>query len=157
MLCPYCQHSETKVLETRETSEQETRRRRACLKCEKRFTTYERIEQKPIFVIKRDGSRETFDRQKLIRGLMRSCEKRPVTLADIEKLVDDVEYKIRAGDEGEVKSTKIGTLIMNRLKKLDKISYIRFASVYRDFTDIQSFKEEIEKLTKQAIERRLNE
>ena len=156
MLCPYCQHSETKVLETRETSEQETRRRRACLKCEKRFTTYERIEQKPIFVIKRDGSRESFDRPKLVRGLMRSCEKRPVSLADIEKLVDEVEYKLRASDEGEVKSTKIGTLVMNRLRKLDKISYIRFASVYRDFTDIQSFKEEIEKLTKQALERRLN-
>lgn len=155
MLCPYCQHSETKVLETRETSVQETRRRRMCLRCEKRFTTYERIEQKPIFVIKRDGSRETFDRQKLVKGIMRSCEKRPVSLPSIDLLVDEVEYKLRNSDEGEVKSTKIGVLTMNRLRKLDKIAYIRFASVYRDFTDIASFQDEIEKLTKAAIDKEL--
>jgi transcriptional repressor NrdR len=154
MICPYCQHPENKVLETRETSEHETRRRRSCLKCEKRFTSYERVEQKPIFVVKRDGSRESFDRQKLIRGVMRSCEKRPVTLADIESLVDEVEYKIRSSDEGEVKVTKIGMLVMNRLRKLDKIAYIRFASVYRDFTDVESFQEEIAKLTK-AVEQGL--
>jgi transcriptional repressor NrdR len=105
-------------------------------------------------VVKRDGSRESFDRQKLIRGVMRSCEKRPVTLADIESLVDEVEYKIRSSDEGEVKVTKIGMLVMNRLRKLDKIAYIRFASVYRDFTDVESFQEEIAKLTK-AVEQGL--
>ncbi len=125
------------------------------MKCTKRFTTYERVEQKPIFVIKRDGSRESFDRHKLVRGIMRSCEKRPVSLEQIEKIVDEIEYKIRNGEEGEVKSTKIGTLIMNRLKKIDKISYIRFASVYRDFTDIASFQEEIQKLTKAALEKEL--
>ena len=155
MICPFCQHPDSRVLETRETSEQETRRRRECMKCTKRFTTYERVEQKPIFVIKRDGSRESFDRHKLVRGIMRSCEKRPVSLEQIEKIVDEIEYKIRNGEEGEVKSTKIGTLIMNRLKKIDKISYIRFASVYRDFTDIASFQEEIQKLTKAALEKEL--
>lgn len=157
MLCPYCHHAESKVLETRETSEQETRRRRECLKCEKRFTTYERIEFKPLFVVKRDGKRESFDRQKLVRGLMRSCEKRPVSLFDIEKLVDKVEYKLRNSDEQEIKSTKIGTLVMNRLKKLDKIAYIRFASVYRDFADIESFQDEIGKLAKAAIDKNVHE
>jgi len=157
MLCPYCHHPESKVLETRETSEQETRRRRECQKCEKRFTTYERIELQPLFVIKKDGKRESFDRQKIIRGLMRSCEKRPVSLFEIEKIVDVVEYKLRNGDEQEIKSTKIGMLVMNRLKKLDKIAYIRFASVYRDFTDIESFQGEIEKLAKVAVEKNLKE
>jgi len=156
MLCPYCQHQESKVLETRETNEQETRRRRECLKCGKRFTTYERIEQQPLFVIKKDGKRESFDRQKIIKGLVRSCEKRPVSLADIENLVDSVENKLRNGDEQEVKSSKIGTLVMNRLKKIDKISYIRFASVYRDFTDITSFEEEIKKLAKVVAENNKN-
>lgn len=157
MLCPYCQHAESKVLETRETSEQETRRRRECQKCEKRFTTYERIELQALFVIKKDGKRESFDRQKIIRGLMRSCEKRPVSLFEIEKIVDTVEYKLRNGDEQEIKSTKIGMLVMNRLKKLDKIAYIRFASVYRDFTDIESFQGEIEKLAAVAVEKNLKE
>ncbi len=155
MLCPYCNHAETKVLETRETSEAETRRRRECQKCEKRFTTYERIELKPLFVVKKDGKRELFDRQKLIGGLIRACEKRPVSLGRIEKLVDAVEYKIRSLDLQEVKSTKIGTLTMSRLKKLDKIAYIRFASVYRDFTDLQSFEEEIAKLADKVIEKRV--
>lgn len=157
MLCPYCQHAESRVLETRETSDQETRRRRECLKCEKRFTTYERIEHQPLFVIKKDGKRESFDRQKIIKGLMRSCEKRPVSLFDIERIVDTVEYKLRSGDEQEIKSTKIGMLVMNRLKKIDKIAYIRFASVYRDFTDIGSFQDEIEKLAKAAIDKTVKE
>lgn len=154
MLCPYCNHDETKVLETRETSEAETRRRRECQKCNKRFTTYERIELKPIFVVKKDGKRALFDRQKIITGLIKACEKRPVSLPKIEKLVDSVEYKIRSLDLQEVKSTKIGTLVMNKLKKIDKIAYIRFASVYRDFTDLESFEEEISKLAEKVIEKR---
>ena len=154
MLCPYCSHDETKVLETRETSEAETRRRRECQKCRKRFTTYERIELKPIFVLKKDGKRELFDRQKVIKGLIRACEKRPISLPRIEKLVDGVEYKIRSLDLQEVKSSRIGTLVMNKLKKLDKIAYIRFASVYRDFTDLESFEEEISKFAEKVIEKR---
>ncbi len=157
MLCPYCSHDETKVLETRETSDEETRRRRECLKCEKRFTTYERVELKPILVIKKDGRREEFDRQKIIRGLLRSCEKRPVGLLDIEKLVDNVEYKIRSMGEQEVKSTKVGQLVMNRLKKLDSIAYIRFASVYRDFADIESFQDEIERLTERVLDKSIED
>ncbi|MFP4118569.1 MAG: transcriptional regulator NrdR [Candidatus Woesearchaeota archaeon] len=157
MICPYCSQQETKVLETRETSPNETRRRRECLSCAKRFTTYERIELKPILVVKKDGKREQFDREKIMKGLMRSCEKRPVSMLQMEKLADEVEYKIRSLGNQEVKSTKIGTLTMNRLKKLDKISYIRFASVYRDFTDIRSFEEEVAKLTKRAIEQEVNE
>lgn len=157
MLCPYCSYEENKVLETRETSEMETRRRRECLKCGKRFTTYERIELKPLFVIKKDGKRESFDREKIVRGIIRSCEKRPVSMGDIEKLVDKVEYKLRSGEEQEVKSTKVGTLVMNRLKKLDKIAYIRFASVYRDFTDIHSFQDEIARLAQRVVEKNVTE
>jgi transcriptional repressor NrdR len=157
MLCPYCSHDESKVLETRETSEEETRRRRECLKCEKRFTTYERVELKPILVIKKDGRREEFDRQKIIRGLLRSSEKRPISLLDIEKLVDNVEYKIRSMGLQEVKSNKVGQLVMNRLKKLDSIAYIRFASVYRDFGDIESFQEEIGRLTEKVLEKNMQD
>jgi transcriptional repressor NrdR len=146
MICPFCGFEETKVLETRETSDVETRRRRECLKCAKRFTTYERVEQKPIFVVKKNGTREVFEREKIIRGLVNSCQKRPISLNDIENLARKVEDKIRSSGEEEIKSSKIGNLIMTRLKKLDKIAYIRFASVYRDFADIDEFREEISKL-----------
>jgi len=148
MICPYCQHEETKVLETRETSDTETRRRRMCLKCEKRFTTYERVEQQPIFVVKKNGERESFDKEKLSRGVIRSCEKRPVSMDDITSLIDKIEYKVRSSDANEIKSSRIGTLVMIKLKKLDKIAYIRFASVYRDFADLEEFKEEVLKLQK---------
>ena len=148
MICPYCHFEETKVLETRETSNTETRRRRQCLKCEKRFTTYERVDIAPIFVIKKNGERESFDKEKLRRGIIRSCEKRAVSMDEITKLVDEVEYKIYSSDEKEIKSSKIGSLVMNRLKKIDKIAYIRFASVYRDFADLEEFKEEVLKLQK---------
>ncbi|MFW5866104.1 MAG: transcriptional regulator NrdR [Nanoarchaeota archaeon] len=147
MICPYCSHDETKVLETRETSVTETRRRRECLNCEKRFTTYERIEHKPILIIKKDGKREQYDKEKLMRGIIRSCEKRPVSIHQIQELTEEVEYKLRSSGHQEVKSTKIGTLVMNRLKKIDKISYIRFASVYREFKDIKSFEDEIAKIS----------
>lgn len=148
MICPYCGHEETKVLETRETSDIETRRRRECLACAKRFTTYERLEQKPLFVIKKSGDRELFDSEKIIKGLINSCQKRPVSLKDIESITKEIEEKARTTGEDEIKTSKIGTLVMGRLKKLDKISYIRFASVYRDFADIEEFKEEISKLKK---------
>ena len=157
MICPYCGSEENKVLETRETTETETRRRRECLKCQKRFTTYERVELKPVLVVKKDGKREEFDRDKLIRGIMRSTEKRPVSIGDIEALVDEVEYKLRGGTAQEVKSTRIGQLAMNRLKKLDKVAYIRFASVYRDFDDIESFQEEIGKLTQDVLEKNVKQ
>ena len=156
MICPYCSQEETKVLETRETSPNETRRRRECLSCNKRFTTYERIELKPILIVKKDGKREQFDREKIMKGLMKSCEKRPVSIQQMEQLADDVEYKIRSSGYQEVKSTKIGTLTMNRLKKFDKVAYIRFASVYGDFTDIKSFEEEVAKLTEKTIEQEIN-
>lgn len=151
MICPFCSHDDIKVLETRETSETETRRRRQCLKCEKRFTTYERVELKPLAVMKKDGRTEIFDREKIIRGIMRAAQKRPITVADIDKLVDNVEHHIRSSGVEEVKSTKIGNLVMTRLRKLDKVAYIRFASIYRDFDDIASFEEEVSKLTKQVI------
>jgi transcriptional repressor NrdR len=146
MICPYCGFEENKVLETRETGDLETRRRRECLKCGKRFTTYERVEQKPLFVIKKNGNRELFDKDKIIKGLINSCQKRPVSMKDIEELARKVEDKIRSSGDEEIKSSKIGNLIMTRLKKLDKVAYIRFASVYRDFADIDEFKEEISKL-----------
>lgn len=144
--CPYCNKADTKVLETRETSEAETRRRRECLKCSKRFTTYEQIEQVPLLVVKKDGKREQFDKQKLRRGILHSCEKRPVSAEKIEEMVSEVEMKLRNHKKLEVKSTHIGELIMRRLRKVDKVAYIRFASVYRDFTDLESFATELEKL-----------
>lgn len=154
MICPFCGYAETKVLETRETTDTETRRRRECLSCEKRFTTYERVEHKPLFVIKKEGARELFDRQKLLKGVAQSCQKRPISAQDIDHLISEVEEKIRGSGVDEVKSSKIGTLVMNRLKKLDKIAYIRFASVYRDFADINEFKEEISKLTSKALSKK---
>lgn len=157
MICPYCSQEETKVLETRETSPNETRRRRECSSCNKRYTTYERIELKPILVEKKDGKREQFDREKVMKGLLKSCEKRPISMQQMENLADEVEYKIRSSGNQEVKSTKIGTLTMNRLKKLDKVAYIRFASVYRDFTDIKSFEDEVAKLTTRALEQEVIE
>lgn len=150
MICPFCSHSDIKVLETRETSETETRRRRECLKCGKRFTTYERMELKPLQVIKKDGKLELFDREKILRGVIRSCQKRNITVSDAEKLVDNIEHHIRSSGIIEVKSNKVGNLVMNRLKKLDKVAYIRFASIYRDFDDLQSFEEEVNKLVEKV-------
>jgi len=146
MRCPYCNKEEIKVIETRETSETITRRRRECLTCTKRFTTYERIELVELVIIKKNNSRELFDRQKLISGMKKACEKRPVTQEQIEKTVDSIESELRQQESIEIPSKKIGELIMRKLKKLDKIAYIRFASVYRDFTDLDSFKKEIIKI-----------
>jgi len=149
MKCPYCSSDSNKVIDKRETGEgSSTRRRRECLKCKKRFTTYERIETSNILVIKRNGNREQFDRQKLEKGILKSCEKRPITYEKLKKVVDSIESEIKSKGVSEVKSTTIGNIIMKKLRKLDKVAYIRFASVYRDFTDLDSFKQELEKLLK---------
>jgi transcriptional repressor NrdR len=147
MKCPYCSSEDTKVVDKRATEDgSATRRRRECLKCEKRFTTYERIESVNLIVIKKDNIREQFDRSKVERGILKACEKRPVPYEEIKKVVDEIEAELRTQDSTEVTSTLIGNIVMRKLKKLDKVAYIRFASVYRDFTDVESFKKELEKL-----------
>lgn len=149
MKCPYCASTETKVVDKRESADyQVTRRRRECLKCKKRFTTYERVEMTPLIVIKKNGNREQFDHGKLYRGILRSCEKRPIKHLVVEQLVDEVEGELRTKGREEVSSKQIGEYVMERLKNLDKVSYIRFASVYRDFADIRSFEREIGRLKK---------
>ncbi len=149
MKCVFCNHSETQVLDTRETENLEaTRRRRECLSCGKRFTTYERAETAEIVVVKKDGRRERFERKKLINGLLKACEKRPVSLETIEGTVDWIESELRKRDTTEVPSKVIGQLLMKKLKTLDKVAYIRFASVYHEFKDLESFEEELGKLLK---------
>ena len=149
MKCPYCNNEETQVIDTRETENLEaTRRRRECLKCGKRFTTYERVEEADIVVVKKDGKRERFERKKLLNGILKACEKRDIPLDKIEKLADEVESDLRKRDSVEVESKVIGEIAMKKLKTLDKIAYIRFASVYREFEDIERFEEELEKLHK---------
>ena len=142
MRCPYCE-GETRVIDKRESSEFITRRRRECLKCKKRFTTYERIESKNIMILKKDKRREPFNRDKLKSGIIRACEKRPVSLDEIEKVVNEIEERLREEGTNEISSKFIGELIMKKLKKLDKVAYIRFASVYRDFKDVDEFKDAI--------------
>lgn len=147
MRCPYCHNEDTKVIDSRPTEEgQAIRRRRACEKCNQRFTTYEKIEETIVVVVKKDGSRQAFDRAKIINGIIKSCEKRPVSLEDIEKVVDRIEYKINNCMEKEITSDYIGELVMEELQKLDEVAYVRFASVYRQFTDVNTFVQEIEKL-----------
>ena len=149
MKCPYCSYAETQVIDSRDSGNLEaTRRRRECLKCGKRFTTYERAEEAPITVIKKDGKKETFNRQKLLNGVLRACEKRPIELNKIEQLVDSVESDIRKMKSLEVDSKTIGRVAMRKLKSLDKVAYIRFASVYLEFEDLARFEEELEKLQK---------
>jgi len=147
MRCPFCENEDTKVIDSRYTEEGHAiRRRRECEKCGKRFTTYEKIEEIILMVIKKDGSREAFDRSKIMNGIIKACEKRPVPLSEIEKVVDDIERGLNNMMEKEVKSTFIGELIMDNLKELDEVAYVRFASVYRQFTDINTFVAEIENL-----------
>ena len=147
MKCPFCDNADTKVIDSRPTEEGHAiRRRRGCDKCGKRFTTYEKTEESIIRIVKRDGRRESFDRDKIIRGLVRACEKRPVSVEQIEKIADDIERGLNNLMEKEVKSEFIGELLMDELKKVDEVSYVRFASVYRQFTDVNTFIEEIEKL-----------
>ena len=145
--CPFCSYEESKVIDSRPTDEGERiRRRRECLKCGRRFTTYEIIENLPIIVIKKDKSRETFDREKLLNGLLRACEKRPVSLASLDKVIDEIESEIQNTLDREVTSERIGELVMLKLKALDEVAYVRFASVYRQFKDINTFMDELSKL-----------
>ncbi len=147
MKCPFCGYTDSKVIDSRPAEDGTTiRRRRECLECQKRFTTYEIIERMPLVVIKRDGSRESFDKVKIINGVIRACEKRPVTMTQIENLANDIELELRGRLESEVKSEVIGEMVMARLKDLDEVAYVRFASVYRSFKDINTFMEELTKL-----------
>ncbi|OGH48277.1 MAG: transcriptional regulator NrdR [Candidatus Levybacteria bacterium RIFCSPLOWO2_01_FULL_39_10] len=147
MKCPYCGSKESEVVETRDSEDLETiRRRRSCTKCEKRYTTYERIENVNLVVIKNDGRREQFDRDKLKKGILRSCEKTKVSIEDVERIVTEIERELRGGDSVEVESKKIGQMVSSRLKKIDKIAYIRFSSVFKRFVDIEDFEKEVRKL-----------
>ena len=154
MKCPYCSYGESRVIDSRPTDEGERiRRRRECLKCGKRFTTYEVIETVPVVVIKKDRSRETFDRNKLLNGLLRACEKRPVSLDTLENVVDEIQNTLQNSLERQVPSSRIGEYAMDRLKDIDEVAYVRFASVYRQFKDVHSFMEELSRLiqTKKEI------
>jgi transcriptional repressor NrdR len=145
MICPYCQNVDTKVLDSRDSMDS-VRRRRECPKCERRFTTYERAEIIDLVVVKKDDTRESFDRNKIMRGILKSCEKLPIKTMQVERIVDEIELELRKNDKVEVTSTEIGELVMSKLKQLNKIAYIRFASVYREFTDVNEFKKELNML-----------
>lgn len=149
MICPFCSHEFTRVVDKREGElGKATRRRRECQKCGRRFTTFERAETLDLLVVKKDGKREAFDRIKLRSGVIKACEKRPVSAEDIEKLIDGIEADLRKAGTAEVSSKKIGNLVIQRIKKLDEVAYIRFASVYRQFADIGDFEKELAKLSK---------
>ena len=151
MKCPFCSYEESKVIDSRPTDEGERiRRRRECLKCSKRFTTYEMIESLPIIVIKKDSSREPFNREKLLNGMIRACEKRQVSLETLEKAIDDIEQAIQNSMDREVSSDKIGELVMEKLKGIDEVAYVRFASVYRQFKDINTFMNDLNKLLEKS-------
>lgn len=150
MNCPFCDHKEDRVVDSRESREGDViRRRRHCLKCERRFTTYERIDEVPYMAVKKDGRREKFDRQKVLTGLLKACEKRPVAMARLAEIVDEVETKLTDSAEREISTIEIGEILMARLKALDKIAYVRFASVYRDFQDVEAFLNELKHLIRQ--------
>jgi transcriptional repressor NrdR len=147
MTCPFCRHRQDRVIDSRESKEGDLiRRRRECLKCLRRFTTYERSDEIPYMVVKRDGRRERFDRQKVLEGLLRACEKRPVPIAKLAEVVDAVESALAENPEREVSTAAIGELVLDRLKRLDKIAYVRFASVYKDFQDADAFLVELKDL-----------
>lgn len=147
MKCPFCDYYETKVVDSRPTDEgQAIRRRRECIKCSKRFTTYEKIEKMPLLIVKKDGTRESYDRNKVINGILKACEKRPVPLSTIEEMVDDIERVLYNSMDKEVTSQYIGEMIMSKLKNVDDVAYVRFASVYRQFKDINTFMEELKKI-----------
>ncbi len=149
MKCPYCDVADSKVIDSRPTDEREAiRRRRECLSCGKRFTTYEKVESVPLMVIKKDGSRQMFDGQKLLNGIMRACEKRSVSMDDMQRVVDEIEIAAQNLLEREIKSEQLGEMVMERLKNLDEVAYVRFASVYREFRDLNTFVEEVNKLLK---------
>jgi transcriptional repressor NrdR len=149
MRCPFCNHPEDKVIDSRESKEGESiRRRRECLKCTRRFTTYERIDEIAYMVVKKDGRREKFDRQKVMQGLVKASEKRPISMGKLAEIIDDVETRLSERPDRELTTTEIGELLMERLKTLDKIAYVRFASVYRDFQDVDAFLNELSDLAK---------
>ena len=147
MKCPFCGYTESKVIDSRPAEESTTiRRRRECLACQKRFTTYESIERMPLVVVKRDGLRQSFDRVKLINGMVRACEKRPVPLEKLESIADEIEQELQGKLDREISTVEIGEMVMKRLKEVDEVAYVRFASVYRSFKDINTFMEELSKL-----------
>jgi transcriptional repressor NrdR len=149
MNCPFCGHKEDKVIDSRESKEGDVvRRRRQCLGCERRFTTYERSDEIPYMVVKKDGRREKFDRQKVLNGLLRACEKRPVPISKLEQIVNEAESFVIESQERERKTSELGELIMNRLRRYDKVAYVRFASVYLDFKDVKEFMNELRDLVK---------
>ena len=149
MRCPFCGHIEDKVVDSREAKGGDTiRRRRQCEECHRRFTTYERIDEIPYMVVKKDGRREKFDRQKVLAGLLKACEKRPVPMATLEGLADEAEAHVAESSDRELPSSEVGQLLMNGLRKLDKVAYVRFASVYHDFKDIREFMDELKDLLK---------
>ncbi len=152
MKCPFCNHLHDKVVDSRESKEGDAiRRRRECLACERRFTTYERIDEVPYMVVKKDGRREKFDRQKVLGGLLKACEKRPVSMAKLSDLVNRVESKVSDSPDREISTTEIGEFLMESLRELDKIAYVRFASVYRDFQDEEAFFNELKLLMRQKL------
>lgn len=151
MRCPFCGYIDSKVIDSRPTDENSTiRRRRECLQCKKRFTTYEKIEKVPIIIVKKDGTRQSYDRDKILNGLIRACEKRPVSLDTLEKSVDNIEKAIYNSMDKEISSMDIGNLVMEELKKIDQVAYVRFASVYREFKDIDTFMKELQSIKEEA-------
>lgn len=150
MRCPYCECEESKVVDSRPIeSGQAIRRRRECMKCNKRFTTYENIEEIPLIIIKKDGNRQVYNRSKLLNGIIRACEKRPVSIEQMEKIVDDIEKTLYNSMKKEITTDYIGELVMDRLKHIDEVAYVRFASVYRQFKDLNTFMDELEKIIKE--------
>ena len=150
MRCPFCLHSDSKVLDSRQTEEGASiRRRRECASCRKRFTTYERLDEMPFLVIKKDGGREAFSRAKILNGMLRACEKRPISTETIEAIMVEIDREVRSGPEKEVPSAYIGELVMDKLRELDDVAYVRFASVYRQFKDIDRFIEELQQMRKE--------
>ncbi len=150
MKCPFCSHPESKVIDSRESrKDRSIRRRRECISCKKRFTTYEKIEVIPYMVVKKDGSRQPFDGEKILRGLLKACEKRPIPVGRLEEIVEEIEIRVQERPDKEIKASEIGLFVMDKLKSLDKVAYVRFASVYREFKDVLEFKQELESLLKE--------
>jgi transcriptional repressor NrdR len=153
MRCPYCGYTDSKVIDSRPTDDGlSIRRRRGCLQCKKRFTTYETVEQMPVMVVKRDGSRQVFDKQKVLRGMIRACYKRQVSAEELENAANEVELEVRSSNKREVDAQYVGDLVMEKLKALDEVSYVRFASVYRQFKDISTFREELDRILRERAQ-----
>ena len=148
MKCPYCGKENTRVIDSRPTDDSSIRRRRQCDECGKRFTTYEKVETLPLIVVKKDNNREPYDREKIVAGIVRSCHKRPISMKQINDMVDDIEGQIFNMGDKEIPTTTIGSIVMDKLKDLDEVAYVRFASVYREFKDVNTFMDEIKKILK---------